>query len=70
MFVTRDTRASTSDSVESTESLVGDRKKLCVCPRRSCACECADGFVAFYVSTTVLSVIGVCLACFKIAGLF
>jgi hypothetical protein len=75
MFVTRDTRASTSDSVESTESLVGDRKKICVCPlrscpKRSCACECADGFLVFYISSTVLTVIGVCLLCFKMAGLF
>jgi hypothetical protein len=70
MFTTRDTRASTDDSADSIESLVGDRKKICVCPRRSCACECADGFVAFYVSSTVLTVIGVCVLCFKIAGMF
>ena len=70
MFATRDTRASTDDSVESTESLVGVTRKICICPRRTCACECADGFVAFYVSSTVLTAIGVCVLCFKIAGMF
>jgi hypothetical protein len=69
MFVTRDIRASTSDSVESTESLVGKRATY-VCPRRSCACECEDGFVVFYASTTVLAVIGICVVCFKLAGFF
>ena len=69
MFVTRDTRASTDESVESIESLVGKRA-TCVCPRRTCACECADGFVGFYISTTILAVIGICVLCFKIAGFF
>lgn len=69
MFATREARASTDESVESTESLVGT-KKICICPRRTCKCEVADGFVGFYISTTILAIIGVAVTCFKIAGFF
>ena len=31
MFPTREIRASTDESADSTESFVGDRKKVCVC---------------------------------------